>query len=157
MKKHSIPRFMIVVQTDGRLRRIQIGDLTNGLIYRAGHFDIFDVVYRPGLPIRSCDTCVVLVDDVGLLNDSHYNARATMICGTPICGNAVIVDTYTNEDGECDCRGLSSAQASDIIMQEVDAEVIYEDWTDHIDERREDNEAHKANSEVLIDNIDWVD
>ena len=83
----------------------------NEAVYKLLDIDCYDIVRMPG-----CGTTIMLVDDEGLLRDSPYNARASILSQYPcgLVGDALLV-AEGMVDGEPDIVGLSPKEACNII------------------------------------------
>lgn len=83
----------------------------NEAVYKLLNIDIYDIVRVPDHV-----SMIILVDDEGLLKDSPYNARASMLSRYPcgLVGDALVV-AEGMVDGEPDIVGLDPQRACNLI------------------------------------------
>ena len=84
----------------------------NEAVYQLLNIDCYDIVRLP-----RDDHTIMLVDDEGLLRDSPYNARASILSRYPcgLVGDALVVGVGTVDDGEQDVVGLDPHRACNLI------------------------------------------
>lgn len=93
----------------------------NDAVYKLLRIDCYDIVRLP-----MDDRTIMLVDDEGLLKDSPYNARASILsrCPCGLVGDALVVAEGI-VDGEPDVVGLDPQHACNLITALTFGEEIW--------------------------------